>query len=106
MARSVVRRHGEGLSAEQVADKIVEAERRERETGQQLGVSVDRGPYDGDPQNLTEQWVSRHVEWRRVAALMDEEGWKFYRPEQDVQGSTCAREREDRRTDALARQAA
>ncbi|MDQ1041590.1 hypothetical protein QFZ75_008092 [Streptomyces sp. V3I8] len=88
--------------------KVAEAERREHETGQQLEdvPASGRGPYEEDPQDLAEQWVARHAEWRRVAALMGEQGWPLYRPEQDVQGSTWAREREDRRQEALARQAA
>ncbi|WP_404200134.1 hypothetical protein [Streptomyces tauricus] len=44
-------------------------------------------------------------QWRRVAALMVAEGWAVYEPERDVQGSAWAREREERRTQALARRA-
>ncbi|MFC8201626.1 hypothetical protein ACFUTV_40545 [Streptomyces sp. NPDC057298] len=36
VARASVRRQGEGLSVAQVADKVAEAQRRERETRQQL----------------------------------------------------------------------
>ncbi|MBV1940889.1 hypothetical protein KUF83_30620 [Streptomyces sp. BV286] len=107
VARATVRRQCEGLSAAQVADKVTEAERRERETRQQLGSpAVDRGPYDGDPEDLAEQWVARHAEWRRIAALMDDHGWPAYSPEQDVQGSAWARERDAQREGALARRAA
>ncbi|MFI1212409.1 hypothetical protein ACH4UV_32955 [Streptomyces sp. NPDC020802] len=107
VARASVRRQGQGLSVAQVADKVAEAERRERETRQQLGFpAVDRGPYDGDPEDLAEQWVARHAEWRRVAALMDAQGWPAYSPEQDVQGGTWARERDAQREGALARRAA
>ncbi|MFF5011454.1 hypothetical protein ACFY3G_52930 [Streptomyces phaeochromogenes] len=91
----------------QVADKVAEAQRRERETRQQLDSPAgDRGPYDGDPEDLAEQWVARHAEWRRVAALMDAQDWPLYSPEQDVQGSTWARERDAQREGALARRAA
>ncbi|MGI3202272.1 hypothetical protein ACRJ4W_35765 [Streptomyces sp. GLT-R25] len=101
------RRQGEGLSVAQVADKAVEAGRRERETLQQLdSPAVDRGPYDGDPEDLAEQWVARHTEWRRITALIDAQGWPVYSPEQDVQGSTWARERDAQREGALARRAA
>lgn len=82
VARAAVRRQGEGLSVAQVADKVAEAERRERETRQQLdSPAVDRGPYDGDPADLAEQWVARHAEWRRITALMDGQGWPVYTPE-------------------------
>ncbi|MFF5011451.1 hypothetical protein ACFY3G_52915 [Streptomyces phaeochromogenes] len=91
----------------QVADKVAEAERRERETRQQLrSPAVDRGPYDVDPADLAEQWAARHAEWRRIATLMDDQGWPVYSPEQDVQGSTWARERDAQREGALARRAA
>ena len=107
VARASVRRQGEGLSVAQVADKVAEAQRRERETRQQLhSPAVDRGPYDVDPADLAEQWVARHTEWRRVAALMDDQGWPAYSTEQDVQGSTWARERDAQREGALARRAA
>ncbi|WP_327398669.1 hypothetical protein [Streptomyces phaeochromogenes] len=107
VVRASVRRQGEGLSVAQVADKGAEAERRERETRQQLNSpAVDRGPYDVDPEDLAEQWVARHAEWRRVAALMDGQGWSVYSTEQDVQGSTWARERDEQREGALARRAA
>ncbi|MFF5011346.1 hypothetical protein ACFY3G_52325 [Streptomyces phaeochromogenes] len=71
--------------------QVAEAERRERETRQQLNFPGDRGPYGGDPQDLAEQWVARHAEWRRVAALMDGQE---------------ARERDARREGALARHTA
>ncbi|MFE9687047.1 hypothetical protein [Streptomyces sp. NPDC006285] len=67
---------------------------------------VDRGPYEGDPEDLAEQWVARHAEWRRVAALMDGRGWPIYSPEQDEQGSAWARARDAQREGALARRAA
>ncbi|WP_405953555.1 hypothetical protein [Streptomyces phaeochromogenes] len=102
VARASARRQGEGLSVVQVA----EVERRERETRQQLSSPGDRGPYDVDPADLAEQWVARHAEWRRVAALMDAQGWPVYSPERDVQGSAWARERDAQRKGALARRAA
>ncbi|MCX4561768.1 hypothetical protein OHA02_37030 [Streptomyces phaeochromogenes] len=88
VVRASVRRQGEGLSVAQVADKVAEAERRERETRQQLNFPGDRGPYGGDPEDLAEQWGARHAEWRRVTAVMDDQGWPVYSPEQDVQRST------------------
>ncbi|WP_308403207.1 hypothetical protein [Streptomyces sp. BV286] len=107
MARAAVRRQGEALSVEQVADKVADAERRERETRQHLdSPASERGPYDVDPEDLAEQWVGRHAEWRRIAALMDAQGWPAYSPERDVQGSTWARERDAQRKGALARRAA
>ncbi|MGI3197875.1 hypothetical protein ACRJ4W_02750 [Streptomyces sp. GLT-R25] len=40
----------------QVAEKVAEAERRERETRQQLdSPAANRGPYDSDPQDLAER---------------------------------------------------
>jgi hypothetical protein len=90
VARATVRRQGEGLSMAQVADKVAEAERREQETRQQLhSPAVDRGPYDSAPEDLAEQWVARHAEWRRVAALMDAQGWLalFTRTAADVHES-------------------
>ncbi|MFF3489668.1 hypothetical protein ACFYXC_41645 [Streptomyces sp. NPDC002701] len=107
VARATVRRQGERLSAAQVAGKVAEAERREREARRQLDVPVvDRGPYDDDPEDLADQWMARHTEWRRVAAVMDDRGWPCYSPEQDVQGSMWARERDAQRERALARRAA
>lgn len=103
VARASVRRQGEGLDLAQVA----EAERRERETQQQLRSPVGgHGPYESDPEELAAQWVARHAEWRRVATLMSEQGWTAYTPEQDVQGSTWERERDARREGALTRHAA
>ncbi len=100
VARATVRRQGEGLDREQVAAKVAEAERRERETRQQLRSPGGRGPYDGDPEELADQWVARHAEWRRVAALMSEQGWTVYAPDEDVQGGAWACER-DARTRAM-----
>ncbi|MFE9687831.1 hypothetical protein [Streptomyces sp. NPDC006285] len=107
VARSAVRRQGEGLSVEQVAGKVTEAQRRERETQQQLldSPAEGRGRDEEDPADLADQWVARHAEWRRVASLMSEQGWPLYRPEQDGQGSAWARDRDTRRQDALARHA-
>ncbi|WP_307530820.1 hypothetical protein [Streptomyces umbrinus] len=72
----------------------------------QLDSPGDRGPYEWDPEDLAEQRVARHTEWRRITALMDAQGWPVYSPEQDVQGSTWARERDAQREGALARRAA
>ncbi|MGI3198685.1 hypothetical protein ACRJ4W_08845 [Streptomyces sp. GLT-R25] len=44
--------------------------RREQETRQRLASpAVDRGPYEGDPEELAEQWMARHAEERRITAL-------------------------------------
>ncbi|WP_413754725.1 hypothetical protein [Streptomyces sp. MMBL 11-3] len=85
MARASVRRQGEPLSREQVADKVAEAGRRERESGQQLHVAVDRGPTTATlGTSRSSGWPG--AEWRRVAALMAAEDWPVYEPERDVQG--------------------
>ncbi|MEU1276343.1 hypothetical protein [Streptomyces sp. NPDC005799] len=109
VARDTVRRQGAGLDRVQVADKITEAARRERETQSQLRAPAPVSELKGlqeDPQRLAEVWAARHTEWRRVAALMKQEGWPVYTPEQDVQGSTWAREREAQREGAIARRTA
>ena len=31
-------------------------------------------PHEGDREELAEQWMARHAEWRRVTALMDSQG--------------------------------
>ncbi|MGA5454796.1 hypothetical protein ACPCVO_50450 [Streptomyces umbrinus] len=54
---------------------------------------------------LVELWAARHGEWRRITALMDGQDWPICSPEQGIQGSTWARERDARREGALARHA-
>ncbi|EFE72282.1 conserved hypothetical protein [Streptomyces viridosporus ATCC 14672] len=59
-----------------------------------------------DRERLAVIWLAKHAEWRRVRDLMTAAGWSVYEPEQDVQGSVWAREREERLAGALAAQAA
>ncbi|MEU0032061.1 hypothetical protein [Streptomyces sp. NPDC006335] len=109
VARATVRRQGEGLDRGQVAAKVAEAARREQETREQLRAPAPVSELDGlreDPERLAAVWAARHTEWRRVAALMEQESWPVYAPEQDVLGSEWAREREAVRDGALARQVA
>ncbi|MFJ6393911.1 hypothetical protein ACIQJT_40770 [Streptomyces sp. NPDC091972] len=110
VARAAVRRQGEGLDQGQVASKVAEAARREQETREQLRTSAaSLSGLDGlreDPERLAAVWTARHTEWRRVAALMEQEGWPVYAPEQDVKGSEWAQKRDTARDGALARQAA
>ncbi|MFF5494493.1 hypothetical protein [Streptomyces aquilus] len=107
VARATVRRQAPGLDAGQVAGKVAEAARRERETRQQLHAPVRGGKLvPDDPVRLAESWAARHPEWQRVAALMEREGWPVYLPERDVQGSEWERDREARRQAATAHHAA
>ncbi|MFD3307167.1 hypothetical protein [Streptomyces sp. NPDC058694] len=90
----------------QIADKATEAaqRQRQRETRQQLdSPALDRGPYDGDPQDLAGQWRARHTEWRPLTALTDGQSRPVCSPERDVQGSTWAQERDAQREAALTR---
>jgi hypothetical protein len=97
LARDAARRQGRGLRAAQVAQKVAEAARRERETRQQLDVPAGREPYAGDPEELAELWAAKHTEWRRIAALLQTTGQEAYDPAQDDQGTAWAKEREARR---------
>jgi general stress protein YciG len=106
-ARDAARRQGHGLSTAQVAEKVAEAARRERETHQQLDAPWgDRGPYAADPEHLAELWAAKHTEWRRIAALLETSGQHKYDPAQDVQRTTWAQEREAGRQGAVDRHAA
>ncbi|MEU6911479.1 hypothetical protein ACWDZW_40140 [Streptomyces coeruleorubidus] len=106
LARESARRQGRGLGAAQVAQKVAEAARRERETRQQLNVPASRDPYAGDPEELAELWAAKHTEWRRIAALLQTTGQEAYDPAQDAQGTAWANEREARRQGARDRHAA
>ncbi|MFJ5954057.1 hypothetical protein [Streptomyces noursei] len=106
-AREAARRQGRGLTGAQVAQKVAEAAVREQETQRQLGEpQSDRGPFTADPEELAELWVAKHVEWRRIAALLETTGAPVYIPEGDVEGAVWAREREERRQTTLDRHAA
>ncbi|MFE3770921.1 hypothetical protein [Streptomyces sp. NPDC059122] len=108
LARDVVRRQGNGMSAAQVAEKVAEAAVRERETAEQLRSPgwVEREPYGPDPEELAEDWAARHAEWRRVQTLVEASGWETYEPGRDSASSAWAAEREARRAQALAAHAA
>ncbi|RPK79662.1 hypothetical protein [Streptomyces sp. ADI98-10] len=43
-----------------------------------------------DLERLAAVWAAKQVEWRRVAALMEQGGWDVYAPERDAQGSDWA----------------
>ncbi|MFD5724436.1 hypothetical protein [Streptomyces sp. NPDC127036] len=103
-ARDTVRRQGRGLSASQVAEKVAEAVVRVRETRRQAASPAGWGELGGDPKELAWVWEARLVEWRRIGALLEAEGYATYEPGQDDQGTLWAGEREQRRRDALIRQ--
>ncbi|MEU0454239.1 hypothetical protein ABZ322_14715 [Streptomyces sp. NPDC006129] len=106
LARDAARRQGRGLGAAQVAAKVAEAARRERETRQQLGVPASRDPYARDPEELAELWAAKRTEWRRIAALLQATGQESYDPEQDAQGTAWAHDREARQQGVRGRHAA
>ncbi|WP_432003652.1 hypothetical protein [Streptomyces sioyaensis] len=108
VARDAVRRQGAGMPAARVAEAVVQAAVRERETAEELRSpgSVERGLVASDPEELAEMWVARHAEWRRVLALVEASGWAVYEPERDSVGSAWAAERTVRREQALAAHAA
>ncbi|AEM88775.1 hypothetical protein [Streptomyces violaceusniger] len=108
VARDAAQRQGRGLSAAQVAEKVTEASRRERETQQQLKAPAwtEIGPFAPDPEHLPKLWAAKHTEWRRIAALLKASGEQEYNPEQDTQGMAWAQEREARRQGAVDRHAA
>ncbi|UJB46276.1 hypothetical protein [Streptomyces sp. A1-5] len=75
---------------------------REQQTQRQLREPEgDQGPFTADPEELAELWVAKHIEWRRIAALLETTGAPVYVPEGDVEGSGWAREREERRQTVL-----
>ncbi|MFJ9570755.1 hypothetical protein [Streptomyces bacillaris] len=108
LARDVVRRNSTGgLTLAQVTEAVSEAAGREQETlGELRSPSSQQEPFGWDPEELAERWAARHAEWRRVQALMQASGWDTYKPEQDVEGTLWAQEREERRAGFLARHAA
>ncbi|MEU2213285.1 hypothetical protein AB0B95_39960 [Streptomyces hygroscopicus] len=89
-----------------VAEKVAEAAARERETAEQLRRGGSFSEIQMDPERLAAIWGATHAEWRRVRALMAQAGWDAYEPVRDTEGSTWAREREERRDGALAARAA
>ncbi|SNX88170.1 hypothetical protein SAMN06272735_8606 [Streptomyces sp. TLI_55] len=66
VARATMRRQAPGLDAEEVAGKVAEAVRRERET-QQLHAPVRVGGelVPDNPVGLAERWAARHAAWRQ-----------------------------------------
>ncbi|WP_229845242.1 hypothetical protein [Streptomyces cinnamoneus] len=101
VTRDSVRRHGEGLNAAQVEQRVEEAAVRERETRRQLRQGGHSSEFASDPERLAAIWAAKHVEWRRVRDLMLTSGWDTYETEQDIHGSEWARERDSRRQAAL-----
>jgi hypothetical protein len=106
VARDQVRRQANGLDVAAVVEKVAEAAVRERETAERLRGNGSFYTFEMDRERLAVTWLAKHAEWQRVRDLMSALGWRVYEPEQDVQGSVWAREREERLADALAAQAA
>ncbi|GHB96532.1 hypothetical protein GCM10010332_23710 [Streptomyces albogriseolus] len=106
VARDEVRRQANGLDAAAVAEKVAEAAVRERESAERLRGNGSFYKFEMDRERLAVIWLTKHAEWQRVRDLMTALGWSVYEPEQDVQGSVWAREREERLAGALAAQAA
>lgn len=107
VARDSVRRAGTGLNSSAVSERVSEAAVREREAGEEArrGEPVHSG-FPQDLERLAAVWAAKHTEWRRVAVLMEREGWGAYDPERDDQGSDWALERTERRQRYLDVQAA
>ncbi|MBU3869031.1 hypothetical protein KN815_34765 [Streptomyces sp. 4503] len=107
VARDAARRQGHGLNVAQVAEKVAEAARRERETQQlHAPAETEGGPFAPDPERLAQLWAAKHAEWRRIAALLKASGQQVYDPGQDAQGVAWAQERDARRRGAVDRHAA
>ncbi|MFD8938560.1 hypothetical protein ACFV0R_25475 [Streptomyces sp. NPDC059578] len=111
VARDSVRRTAADLNTVGVDEAVAEAAVRERETETERQKTLrapfrELGPFEQDPEELAELWAAKHVEWRRVRALMESSGWTVYEPEQDAEGTAWARERENRRAGFLEQQAA
>ncbi|MFJ3439472.1 hypothetical protein ACIPMU_38920 [Streptomyces cyaneofuscatus] len=108
VARDQVRRQAAGMTAQQIARSVDEAVVRVRETQEALRSSsqVQRAELAPDPQELAERWVARLAEWQRVAAHLAATGTDTYDTDHDAEGSTWARERDDRRAQALGAHAA
>ncbi|MFE5797017.1 hypothetical protein ACFQ8C_31180 [Streptomyces sp. NPDC056503] len=110
VARDFVRRHAAGLDAQDIARKVAEAAQRKRETAADArhGTRPSEGlvGLDIDPQLLADSWAAKHVEWRRVQALLAASGRPVYAPADDEAGSRWAREREQHHEQRLAAAAA
>ncbi|MCX4564744.1 hypothetical protein [Streptomyces albogriseolus] len=102
VAQHQVRRQANGLDMAAVAEKVAEAAARERKTAEQLRRGGSFSEFQTDPERLAAIWAAKQVEWRRVRDLMSQAGWGVYEPERDTEGSTWAREREERCEGALA----
>lgn len=106
VARDQVRRQANGLDVAAVAGRVAEAAVRERETAERLRRGGSFSEFEMEPERLVGIWTAKHAEWQRVRELMAAASWGAYEPEQDAQGSKWAQEREERRSDAHAAQAA
>ncbi|MEV7253527.1 hypothetical protein ACWGH7_11510 [Streptomyces cyaneofuscatus] len=108
VARDQVRRQAAGMTEQQIARSVDEAVVRVRETQEALRSpsQVRRAEFAPDPQELAERWVARLAEWQRVAAHLAATGADTYDTDHDGEGSTWARERDDRRAQALGAYAA
>ncbi|MEU8701673.1 hypothetical protein AB0C61_29265 [Streptomyces sp. NPDC048680] len=106
VARDQVRRQAAGLSTQQVARAVDEAVARVRETREALRSGAGREEFAPDPEELADRWAARLTEWRRVAAHLAASGAGMYDGDRDQEGSAWAREREERRSEALRAHAA
>ncbi|MFD5942662.1 hypothetical protein [Streptomyces griseus] len=107
VARDQVRRQAAGLSVRQVDQAGETAVVRERETREELrSPATAIGEFAPDPEELAARWTALLTEWRRVAAHLAASGAGAYDTDQDEQGTAWAREREERRAQALRDRAA
>ncbi|MFI6937626.1 hypothetical protein ACIBI4_00015 [Streptomyces sp. NPDC050418] len=104
--REGIRHEGDGLDAAAVAARLAQAAAWEQDAAERARTLRDpaTGYEDFDAEYLAEICTARHLEWRRVQALMNEMNWKVCEPLRDVQGSAWARERDRRRNDSVADQ--
>ncbi|MEV7882264.1 hypothetical protein [Streptomyces microflavus] len=107
VARDQVRRQAAGMDARQVAQAVDEAVVGVRESQEALRSSPaqHRAEPAPDPQEVAERRVARLAEWRRVAAHLAATGAHAYDADHDKEGSAWARERQERRAEALRAQA-
>ncbi|MFF8471965.1 hypothetical protein [Streptomyces griseus] len=79
-----------------------------RETREELRspTAAAIGEFAPDPEELAARWTALLTEWRRVAAHLAASGAGAYDTDQDEQGTAWAREREERRAQALRDRAA
>ncbi|MGW6290146.1 hypothetical protein [Streptomyces sp. NPDC055107] len=102
VARDQVRRQAAGLSVRQVNQAVETAVVRERETREELrSPAAAVREFAPDPEQLADRWAALLIEWRRVAAHLAASGAGVYDADQDELGTAWAREREERRAQAL-----